>query len=90
MIYIFGELFGGYYNEDDKKFKPIQTEVKYSQKPLFYMFDVFIDGKPIDFEIIINLADKIKFPMVPILHVKKFGEIIDWENQTTLFEYKDF
>ena len=54
------------------------------------MFDVFIDGKPIDFEIIINLADKIKFPMVPILQVKKFGEIIDWENQTTLFEYKDF
>lgn len=80
MIYIFGELFGGYYNEDDKKLKPIQTEVKYSQKPLFYMFDVFIDGKPIDFEIIINLADKIKFPMVPILQVKKFGEIIDWEN----------
>lgn len=52
-IIIYGEICGnGYpgYKHEDYNFKPVQKGVYYSYKPEFYAFDIYIDGKYLNYD----------------------------------------
>lgn len=90
-FYLFGELFGGFYQQEDtKKFKPIQTEVKYSSQPLIYLFDIFVDKVPLKYEEFLKIVEQAEFPSVPVLEIKQFGELIDLKEGEVLYKYKDY
>jgi len=89
-----GELAGGDYpHRDVKKFtqsKKVQKGVFYAPFNFFYLFDIVIDGKFIDHDIVIDIAHKNNFIVAEYLYKGDFNKCLEYPNKFEDPLYKMF
>lgn len=71
--------------------KKVQKQIEYGNQD-FYVFDIMIDGKLINFDLVVCHCQASGFTTAPVLKVGTFTEVMDLENdfQSVVREFKEY
>lgn len=89
-IFIYGELFGGYYPHENversKTACKVQKGVYYHPENKFLAFDIIVDDKYLNLPQFIEACEKFDIPYIPVLFKGNLDECLKYPNefQTTI------
>ena len=86
-IIVYGEIFGGFYNDETKKpWQRVQLEVQYHPENKFMAFDIVTYDnfklRYTNYDRCIELFEKHKIPYIPILFTGTFKEVYEKSQST--------
>jgi len=80
VVSIHGEIYGGLYDHPDvkrdKSAVRIQKDVQYRPDNDFIVFDIKVDNRVLDHDLVTNLCKKFKIPHVPVLARGSFWDLM--------------
>lgn len=84
ILVIYGELCGGIYDNYPKTITAIQNEIKYFPYLDFYAFDIYLDGKCLNYNNFAKICEKSEIKYVKPLFIGKLLEAVEYS--TTHYE----